>query len=121
MSFMPLFFAQTMKVTGKVFDTTGNNVLENVSVIAVRLKDSILLKHTRTGTDGSFELSGFAPDTFNLMIEHPGLDEKSYYIFGHSENAEIDIPSIKLNPKSQDLEEVVIFANKNPIFSEVTP
>ena len=116
MSFMPLFFAQSMKVTGKVFDTTGTNALENVSVIAVRLKDSLLLKHTRTASDGTFELSGFAPDTFNLMIEHPGLDEKSYYIFGHSGNAEIDIPSVKLNPKSQDLEEVVIFANKNPIF-----
>ncbi len=83
---MPLFFAQSMKVTGKVFDTTGTNALENVSVIAVRLKDSILLKHTRTGSDGTFELSGFAPDTFNLMIEHPGLDEKSYYIFGHIGN-----------------------------------
>ena len=116
MSFMPLFFAQSMKVTGKVFDTTGINALENVSVIAVRLKDSLLLKHTRTTSDGTFELSGFAPDTFNLMIEHPGLDEKSYYIFGHSGNADIDIPSVKLNPKSQDLEEVVIFANKNPIF-----
>ena len=111
-----LSFAQSMKVTGKVFDTTGSVPLENVSVIAVRLKDSLLLKYTRTATDGTFELSGFEPDTFNLMIEHPGLDEKSYYIFGHNGNAEIDIPSIKLNPKSQDLEEVVIFANKNPIF-----
>ena len=109
-------FAQTMKVTGTVYDTTGIIPLERVSVIAVRLKDSLLLGYTRTNNDGFFELSGFPPDTFDLMIEYPGLDEKSYYIFGNAGNNEIDIPSVKLNPKSQDLDEVVIFANKNPIF-----
>ena len=109
-------FSQTMKVTGTVYDTTGNTPLETVSVIAVRLKDSLLLGYTRTNKNGFFELSGFPPDTFDLMIEYPGLDEKSYYIFGNEVNNEIDIPVVKLNPKSQDLEEVVIFANKNPIF-----
>ena len=109
-------FSQTMKVTGTVYDTTGIIALEKVSVIAVRLKDSLLLGYTRTNKDGFFELSGFPPDTFDLMIEYPGLDEKSYYIFGNDGNNEIDIPSVKLNPKSQDLDEVVIFANKNPIF-----
>ena len=109
-------FSQTMKVTGTVYDTTGIIPLEKVSVIAVRLKDSLLLGYTRTNKNGFFELSGFPPDTFDLMIEYPGLDEKSYYIFGNDGNNEIDIPSVKLNPKSQDLDEVVIFANKNPIF-----
>lgn len=109
-------FSQDMRVTGQVFDTTGATPLENVAVVAIRLKDSLLLKFTRTDKDGMFELKGFAPDTFDLMIEHPGLDEKSYYIFGNAGNNEIDIPIVKLNPKSQDLEEVVIFANKNPIF-----
>ncbi|MEJ6588381.1 MAG: outer membrane beta-barrel protein [Crocinitomicaceae bacterium] len=116
LSLLTLTYAQSMKVTGQVFDTTGSIALEKVSVIAVRLKDSLLLKKTRTDQNGMFELTGFSPDTFNLLIEYPGLDEKSYYIFGHSENSEIDIPSIKLNPKSQELDEVVIFANKNPIF-----
>ena len=111
-----LSYSQNMKVTGQIFDTTGTVALEKVSVVAVRLKDSLLLKYTRTDQNGMFELTGFLPDTFNLIIEYPGLDEKSYYIFGHSENAEIDIPRIKLNPKSQELDEVVIFANKNPIY-----
>ena len=114
--FYTIGFTQSMKVTGTVFDTAGVKKLENVSVMAVRLKDSLLLKYTRTNSEGAFELTGFAPDTFNLIIEHPGLDPKSYFIFGHSENAEIDIPIIKLNPPSQQLDEVVIFANKNPIY-----
>jgi len=105
-----------MKVTGTVYDTAGVQKLENVSVMAVRLKDSLLLKFTRTNSEGSFELTDFAPDTFNLIIEHPGLDPKSYFIFGNSENAEIEIPIIKLNPPSQQLDEVVIFANKSAIY-----
>ena len=101
-------FSQTMKVTGTVYDTTGIIPLERVSVIAVRLKDSLLLGYTRTNKDGFFELSGFPTDTFDLMIEYPGLDEKSYYIFGNDGNNEIDIPSVKLNPKSQDLDDYFI-------------
>ena len=109
-------FTQSMKVTGTVYDTAGVQKLENVSVMAVRLKDSLLLKFTRTNSEGSFELTDFPPDTFNLIIEHPGLDPKSYFIFGNSENAEIEIPIIKLNPPSQQLDEVVIFANKSAIY-----
>jgi len=114
--FITLGFTQSMKVTGTVYDTAGVKKLENVSVMAVRLKDSLLLKFTRTNSEGSFELTDFAPDTFNLIIEHPGLDPKSYFIFGNSENAEIEIPIIKLNPPSQQLDEVVIFANKSAIY-----
>ena len=49
-------FSQNMKITGTVYDTTGTMPLETVSVIAVRLKDSLLLGYTRTNKDGYFEL-----------------------------------------------------------------
>ena len=55
--------------------------LYQASIMAVRLKDSILLGFTRTDKNGIFELSGFTPDTFNLVIEYPGLDPKSYFIW----------------------------------------
>ena len=100
-----------MKVTGTVFDTTGIVPIESASVMAVRLRDSVLLGFTRTNIEGGFTLTHFDPDTFNLIIEHPGLDEKSYYIFGNAENAEIDIPVVQMNPISQELEEVLIIAN----------
>ena len=109
-------FSQSMKVTGTVYDTTGVNTLNQASIMAVRLKDSILLGFARTDKNGTFELTGFTPDTFNLVIEYPGLDPKSYFIFGNDENAEVDIPIIKMNPISQQLEEVLIIANKNAIY-----
>ena len=55
-------------------------------------------------------------DTFSLIIEHPNFDEKIYYIFGHSANYEISIPSIIMPDKATEIEEVVIYANKSPIY-----
>ena len=109
-------FSQSMKVSGTVYDTTGITTLDKASIMAVRLKDSVLLGFTRTNKNGDFELTGFAPDTFNLVIEYPGLDQKSYFIFGNNNNAEVDIPIVKMNPISQQLEEVLIIANKNAIY-----
>lgn len=105
-----------MKVTGYVHDTTGIKPLRNAMVMAVRMKDSLLLGFDRTDSEGKFVLQGFKVDTFSLIIEHPNFDEKIYYMFGHAENRDIEIPNIKLQTKSQELEEVVIYANKNPIY-----
>ncbi len=109
-------FGQKMKITGTVYDTSGNIKLPEVVIMSVRMKDSLLLKSTRTKEDGTFELSNFPVDTFSLIIEHPLFEPKTYYIFGNKDNFEINIPKITLTEKSKELKEVVIFANKNPIF-----
>ncbi len=109
-------FGQEMKVTGTVYDSTGVKPLKNAMVMGVRMKDSLLLGFARTGQDGTFELSGFEVDTFSLIIDHPDMDDKTYYMFGHAENYEINIPKVKLLGKSQEIEEVVIYANREPIF-----
>jgi hypothetical protein len=115
-TFLPKVTAQNMKVTGHVVDTTGKKALANVSVLAIRIKDSLLLKYTRTNVDGDFVLTNFKVDTFTLIVEHPELESKSYFIFGNEGNNDINIPSVKMNMKTKNLDEVVIFANKNPIF-----
>ena len=116
LAFLQKVSAQNMKVTGYVVDTTGQKPLANVSVLAVRMKDSLLLKYTRTNTEGYFELSNFKVDTFTLIVEHLELDARTYFILGNDGNNEINIPSVKMNMKTKQLDEVVIFANKNPIF-----
>lgn len=108
--------AQKMKVTGYVVDTSGKVKLENVSVLAVRMRDSLLMKFTRTNKEGYFELSNFPADTFSLVVEHPQFESKSYFIFGNKDNAEINIPVIRMGEKLKALDEVVIYANKNAIF-----
>ena len=114
--FNPELSAQKMNVTGRVYDSTGINPIEKASVLAVRFKDSLLLGFTRTDITGNFHLNSFPPDSFTLIIEYKGYDEKSYFIFGNNSNNDINIPSIKLSVKSKDLEEIVIFSNKSAIF-----
>lgn len=109
-------FAQEMKVTGNVYDSTGVKPVENAMIMAVRIKDSLLLGFTRTDAAGHFELKGFQIDTFSLVIDHPALNDKVYYMFGHTDNYEIDIQSIRMLSKAQEIEEVVIYANREPIF-----
>lgn len=108
--------AQTMKVSGTVYDTTGTQPLHQAMVMAVRVRDSLLLNFTRTDKDGHFTLTNFPIDTFTLVIAHPRFDDKHIYIFGHTENFEINIPTIRMPIKSKELEEVMIYANKNPIY-----
>jgi len=85
-------------------------------VMAVRIRDSVLLDFARTDKNGQFEIGGFPKDTFELSIKHPSFDEKTYYMFGNDDNMDINIPSIVLPSKSQELEEVVIYAYKDPIY-----
>ncbi|MEN9998818.1 MAG: hypothetical protein RI922_1808 [Bacteroidota bacterium] len=108
-------FAQTMKVSGIVTDSTGSP-LQNSMVMAVRVKDSLLLGFTRSDKQGKFLLTDFQVDTFSLVVAHPKCDDRTYYIFGSKDNYEINIPNVRMTPMSKELQEVVIYANKNPIY-----
>jgi len=105
-----------MIIQGTVHDTTGIKPLKNAVAMAVRVRDSLLLGFVRTDSEGKFTLRNFDIDTFALTISHPEFDDKTYYIFGHKDNFEINIPSINMPSKAQELEEVIIYANKNPIY-----
>ena len=65
----PFANSQEMKVTGIVHDTSGVKPVQNAMVMAVRMKDSLLLGFDRTKADGSFTVRGFEVDTFSLIIE----------------------------------------------------
>lgn len=105
-----------MSVEGTVYDTTGVNPLPNAVAMAIRIKDSLLLGYSRTDKQGKFHLKGFEVDTFSLIIDHPDYDDKVYFMFGSASNSEITIPSILMPAKAQKLDEVIIYANKEPIF-----
>ena len=108
--------AQDMKISGTVYDSTGTQPLHQAMVMAVRVKDSVLLGFTRTEKNGKFVLTGFPIDTFSIVISHPRFDDKFIYIFGGKDNRDIDIPSVRMPEHSKDLQEVMIYANKNPIY-----
>ncbi len=108
--------AQNMRIKGTVYDSSGTKPLYQSLAMVVRLKDSLLLEFTRTDKNGNFELNNVPIDTFSLQILSPGYDRKTYYIFGSQTNKEISIPKINLSIKAKELEDVIIYANKNPIY-----
>jgi len=116
MMFPIISWGQTMKISGSVIDTTGTQPLSKSMVMAVRVKDSLLLGFTRTNDKGLFQLTGFPVDTLTLIISHPGYDDKSIFIFGTKEDYDVKIPSIRMPEKSKELQEIMIYANKNPIY-----
>jgi len=111
-----LVFGQEMKFTGAVNDTINDQPLEDAVVMAVRLSDGLLLGYTRSGADGSFDLRGVPIDTMELIVSHYKFDEKRYYIIGSDENTEINIPNIILPEQATQLDEVIVYANKEPIY-----
>jgi hypothetical protein len=115
-AFTGLLTAQNMRFTGVVNDTVNNKPLENAVVMAVRLSDGLLLGFTRTKPDGSFELTSIPIETLELVVSHHQFDDKRFYIIGSEENFEINIPNIILPDVSTKLEEVIVYANKEPIY-----
>ena len=108
--------AQDMNFTGVVNDTINDQPLEHAVIMAVRLSDGKLLGYTRSNADGSFELNGVPIDTMELVVSHYNFDEKRYYIIGSEENDSINIPNIILPEEATEFDEVVVFANKKPIY-----
>jgi hypothetical protein len=109
-------FAQKMSVGGNVQDTAARASLPYASVMVVRLKDSVLIAHTRTDENGFFSLKNLPIDTVTVIVSHPKFGDQSFYIFGSVSNYEFDFGKIILPPKSQALQEIVIYAYKDPVY-----
>lgn len=114
--FSLLSLAQDMRFTGVVNDTAANRSLENVVVMAIRLSDAQLLGFTRTDRYGRFDMRNVPMDTLELVFTHPNFDDKRYYIIGNENNLDIDIPNVILPDQATEMDEVIVYANKEPIY-----
>ena len=109
-------FAQDLIIKGNVVDTVNKLPLNNAVVMAIRLSDSVLLDFKRTDLKGEFSFSNLPVTTIELLITHPKFDERTYFIIGTPEKKEFTVPGIILPSESQVFDEVVIFANNEPIY-----
>lgn len=109
-------FAQQMSVSGNVQDTTAKAPLQNAIVMAIKLMDSTLVNFTRTDDKGFFNLKALPVDTYQVVITHPKFADQGFFIFGDTKNLKYDFGKIIVQPKSLNLEEVTIFAFKDPIY-----
>lgn len=109
-------FSQKMFIGGNVQDTLAKTSLEYTVVMAVRIKDSVLVAFTRTDSKGFFELKNLPIDTIQVIISHPKFGDQIFYVFGSQTNYAFDFGKIILPPKSHTLNEIVIYAYKDPVY-----
>lgn len=64
-------FAQNAAIKGSVNDTLNKQYLRNAVVSALRAKDSVLIKFTRTDSKGNFELKNLPSTKIILSITYP--------------------------------------------------
>jgi hypothetical protein len=108
--------AQNVEIRGTIFDSTGSKPLKNALVMAVRVRDSIMVGFNRSEDNGLFSLKNLSVDTFTLIISHPSFEDKKVYVFGEKDNPLINLGDIKMPNKTKELGEILIYANKNPIY-----
>ena len=109
-------FPQKMTISGNVQDTTLKIPMKNVVAMAIRIKDSVLVAHTRTDEKGFFTLANLTIDTVQVIVSDSKFSEQSYYVFGSAANYAFDFGKIILPAKSQQLGEVIIYAYKDPVY-----
>ncbi len=105
-----------MSISGNVQDTVLKVPMKNVVAMAVRIKDSVLIGHTRTDKNGRFTMANLPIDTVQVIISDSKFAEQTFYVFGSAANYEFDFGKIILPPKSQQLAEVIIYAFKDPVY-----
>ena len=114
---LPFFaMSQKMRISGNVHDTLVDQPLTNALATLIRIKDSVLIDFQRTGKDGNFSFPDLELDTIQLIVSHPKFGEREYYFFGRPDNATFDLKRIFLPQKTERIDEITIFAYKDPIY-----
>lgn len=108
--------AQNLSIRGTVQDTAAKKPLHNAVVIATKLSDSTLVDFARTNEQGFFEIKDLPVDTYKVVISFKKFGDKIMYVIGTSKSLEFNFDKIIMPPKSVDLDEVTIFAYKDPVY-----
>jgi len=105
-----------MRITGNVQDTVLKAPLQYATVMVLRLKDSLLINFTRTDAKGHFEFKNLNMDTVVVLISNPRFNDQTIYVLGSTTNNNFDFGNVVMPIKSQQLNEVVIYAYKDPVY-----
>jgi hypothetical protein len=100
-------FSQTSSINGTVIDSADKKSLVNTAITLLRKSDSTLVKFTRAGKEGNFQLTGLNPGSYILMNTHP-------YLGDYFDNVELkpgevlELGKIYMTPKTKLLAEVIL-------------
>lgn len=108
--------AQSFSLRGSIRDTLIEQSLQNAVVTVIRIQDSLLMTHVRTDANGDFLIQNLPVDTYQVKIQHPRFGTYNSFFFASADNHDFDLGRVILPRKVNDLQEVVIFAFKEPVY-----
>lgn len=108
-------FGQDMKIYGNLIDQKSGQPAEKAVLVVIRLSDTLLVDFTRSDTEGKFDMN-MPMDTVEVLISYPGTDDKSVFFFPGPGNLDLALKDLQLTPESDELGEILIVANKEPIY-----
>ena len=107
--------AQNMSIFGNVVDTLNDGPKKNAVVMLVRLSDSVMIDFKRTDDNGGFYFN-IPIDTVEIIISHHKNDDKVIFFFPSKDRLSLNLPNTILPEKSEMMNEVTIYAYKDPVF-----
>lgn len=108
-------FGQDMIIKANVVDTNSQTVIRNAVGIVKRVRDSVLLDFKRSDKFGNMSFT-LPIDTVEFMVIHPDYGVFRSFFFGSKENNEFILEPLAIPEKATALDEVLIYANRNPIY-----
>ena len=105
-----------INIQGKILDSAAVKPIPGAIIIASKMKDSTIVQFTRSNRNGEFQLKNLPIDTFKLTVGHPKFEDQQLFIFGNKDEKNIILPNIKLDHIAKELKEIIIYANKSPIY-----
>ena len=106
--------AQRFSIKGRVADEK-NSALPSATVLLLQAKDSALVSFGATDAQGAFELKQVTKGDHLLKITFMGYSPYFEKIVPPAAGAALDLGSIQLQPKSNELQEVLVQGEKSPI------
>ncbi|KAF0152532.1 MAG: Outer membrane receptor protein [Ignavibacteria bacterium] len=102
------------KVTGKVLDAQSNQPIEYANVVIYRWKDSTVANGTVTNAEGNFTVDRIMNGRYFMKISYIGYATKRFdSLIVRPGSSSYDYPSIKLNPKNVNMNEVVVKSERD--------
>lgn len=106
---------EEMRIKVALVDTNAGTVVRDAVGIVKRVRDSVLLDFKRADKYGKMEFV-LPVDTVEFVITHPEYGDFRSFFFGSTDNNEFILDPLQMPEKTTNLDEVLIYANKNPIY-----
>ncbi len=101
-------YSQNASIKGITTDTYSKQNLSNCTIFILRAKDSILIRFTRSKTNGDFEIKNLKAGKYILLIKYPQYADYADNIVLADSSSIMDAGVITLILKANLLKEVIV-------------